>query len=170
MDSVIPALVLYLLYPKHSNVVFMIKSIKTLTIHGLNIRWAIKRDIAMFESQKKNLDKERKCGGLFVDLSKTFDCLQQDLLLAKLYAYGFDYKSLKLISSFLINRKCITKINLSFSELDHLLIGVPQGSVMGPLLINIYMRDLFVFIAESNVANYADDTTLYTRVKKLSDL
>ena len=66
--------------------------------------------IAIFEKWKKNLDKGGECGALFVDLSKALDCLQHDLLLAKLNTYGFDYKSLKLISSFLSNRKYRTKI------------------------------------------------------------
>ena len=60
--------------------------------------------IAMFEQWKENLDKGGEYGALFVDLSKAFDCLQHDLLLAKLNAYGFDYKSFKLISSFLSDR------------------------------------------------------------------
>ena len=117
--------------------------------------------IAMFEKWKKNLDKRGECGALFVDLSKAFDCLQHDLLLAKLNAYGFDYKSLKLISSFLSNRKYRTKINSSLSEWKHLFIGVPQGSVLAPLLFNMYMCDPSLFMSESNVANYADDTTLF---------
>ena len=81
--------------------------------------------IAMFEKWKKNLDKRGECGALFVDLSKAFDCLQHDLLLAKPDAYGFDYKSLKPISSFLSNWKYRIKINSSFSEWKHLLIGGP---------------------------------------------
>ena len=88
--------------------------------------------------------------------------MQHDLLLAKLNAYGSDYKSLKLISSFLSNRKYRPKINSCFSDWKHLLIGVPQGSVLTPVLFNIYMCDFFLFISESNVANCADDTTLYT--------
>ena len=123
--------------------------------------------ITMFEKRKKNLDKGGECGALFVDLSKAFDCLQHDLLLAKLNAYGFDYKSLKLISSFLSNRKYGTKINSSFSEYKHLLIGIPQGSVLGPLSFNIDMCDLFLFMCESKVANYADDTTLYACEKNM---
>ena len=124
----------------------------------------------MFEEWKKNLDKGGECGALFVDLSKAFDCLQHDLVLAKLNTYGFDYKSLKLISSFLSNRKYRTKISSSFSEWKHLLIGVPKGPVLGPLSFNIYMCDLFLFMSESNVANYAHDTTLYVCEKKLYDV
>ena len=78
--------------------------------------------IAMFEKWKKNLDKGGECGALFVDLSKAFGCLQHDLLLAKLNVYGFDYISLKLISSFLSYSKYRTKINSSFSKWKHLLI------------------------------------------------
>ena len=115
----------------------------------------------MFEKWKENLDKGGECGASFADLSKACDCLQHDLLLAKLNAYGFDYKSLKLISSFLSNREYRTNINSSFSKWKHLLIGVPQGSVLGPLKFNIYMCDLFLLMSESNVANYADDTTVY---------
>ena len=84
--SIVIFITTYLLYPKYSNVAFMIKSIKTLTIHCLDIRWATERDTALFIYVILYL------------LSKAFDCLLHDLLLAKLNAYGFDYKSLKLIS------------------------------------------------------------------------
>ena len=67
--------------------------------------------IAMFKKWKKNLDKGGECGSLFVDLTKAFNCLQHDLLLAELNACGFDCKSLKPISSFLSNGKYRTKTN-----------------------------------------------------------
>ena len=97
--------------------------------------------ITMFEKRKKNLDQGGECGALFVDLSEAFDCLQHDLLLAKINAYGFNYKSLKLVWSFLSNRKYRTKINSSLSEWKYLLIGVPHGSVLGPLSFYIYMSN-----------------------------
>ena len=117
--------------------------------------------LAMFEKWKKVLDNGGSCGALLVDLSKAFDCIVHDLLLAKLSAYGFDYNSLKLINSFLSGRKFRTKIGSSYSPYLDLLVGVPQGSILGPLLFNIYMCDLFLCDCETNIINYADDTTLY---------
>ena len=102
----------------------------------------------MFEKERKHLGKGgggrgRGMGALFMDLSKAVDSLQHDLLLTKLNAYGFSYKSIKLTSSFLSERRFTTKINSEYSDWEDLSIGVPQGSVLGPLLFNIYMYDLF---------------------------
>ena len=116
---------------------------------------------AMFKKLKKVLDNGGSCGALLADLSKAFDCLVHDLLLAKLSAYGFDYNSLKLINSFLSGRKFRTKIGSSYSPYLDLLVGVPQGSILGPLLFNIYMWDLFLCDCETNIINYVDDSTLY---------
>ena len=81
--------------------------------------------------------------------------------MAKLSAYGFDYNSLKLINSFLSGRKFRTKIGSSYSPYLDLLVFLPQGSILGPLLFNIYMCDLFLCDCETIIINYADDTTLY---------
>ena len=115
----------------------------------------------MIEKWRRNLDQGGICGTLFTDLSKAFDCLVHDFLIAKLEAYGFTYESLKLINSYLTDRKHRTKINSSYSSFLDLLIGVPQGSILGPLLFNIYISDLFLFLDDDNVASYADDTTPY---------
>ena len=104
------------------------------------------------------MDQGGICGALFTDLSKAFDCLVHDFLIAKLEAYGFTYESLKLINSYLTDRKHRTKINSSYSSVLDLLIGVPQGSILGPLLFNIYISDLSLFLDDANVTSCTDDT------------
>ena len=94
-----------------------------------------------------------------MDLSKAFDCIKHDLLLAKLDANGFSRKALRLVNSFLENRHQRVKINGSFSTSKQLSLGVPQGSVLGSLFFNIYINDLLLSIQDTDICNYADDTT-----------
>ena len=83
-------------------------------------------------------------------LSKTFDCIVHDSLITKLEAYDFSYE---VIQSYFIDRKHRHKINNSFSNFIDLFIGVPQGSILDPLLFKIYICNLFLFIEEENVTS-----------------
>ena len=118
--------------------------------------------ISLIEKWKESVDNGGAFGALLTDLSKAFDCLPHDLLIAKLNAYGFDEKALKLIHSYLSNRKQRVKINDSFSSWREILYGVPQGSILGPLLFNIFICDMFYFMENFEIANYADDSTPFS--------
>ena len=118
--------------------------------------------LVMIEKWKKCLDQKGVCAALLTDLSKAFDCLPHNLLLAKLHAYGVDKPSLKYIKDYLHHRKQKVKINNTSSVWTDIVFGVPQGSILGPLIFNIFICDLFLFFPDMNIVGYADDNTPYS--------
>ena len=116
--------------------------------------------LSLIEKWKKVLDNKGYVAAILMDLSKDFNTINHDLLIAKLLVYGFSKESLKLINCYLINRWQRTKLKTGFSKWAEILLGVPQGSVLGPLLFNIYINDLF-FLTENTVCNYADEAKFY---------
>ena len=105
-----------------------------------------------------------------MDLSKAYDCNPHDLLIAKLNAYGIDSVELLLISDYLSRRKQKTKIDSSYSSWHDIITVVPQGSLLGPLLFNKFINNLFLFITKSEVSNFADDNTLYSVKKNIENV
>ena len=114
----------------------------------------------MIENFKCALDKGEYVACISMDISKAFDCLPHCLTICKLHAYGFSMDACKFIASYLYKRKQRVKIGEIKSDWKEINKGVPQGSILGPLIFNIFMNDLFYFITQGNLFNYADDNSI----------
>ena len=108
------------------------------------------------QAWEEELDKSGFVVKILMDLSKAYNCLTHDLLIAKLEAYGIGKARLYLIQNYLSNRKQGTKINSSYSDWYDIVRGVPQGSILDPLLFNLFIHDGFLFIEITNICRTPD--------------
>eukprot|EP00111_Clytia_hemisphaerica_P022932 TCONS_00067522-protein len=105
-----------------------------------------------------------------MDLSKAYDCLPPDLLIAKLAAYGVNHNSLLFLYDYLTNRQHRVKIGNSLSSFLSIIMGVPQGSILGPILFNIFLNDPLLSTREVELCNFADDNTLFAIAQTLAEV
>jgi hypothetical protein len=108
---------------------------------------------------------------VFLDLKKAFDTVNHEILTKKLGFYGFDSSAVNLLSSYLTNRsQMCCRVDGLFSSLSEINYGIPQGSILGPLLILIYVNDLPNCVENSNIRMFADDTTLTASGKSIQQI
>ncbi len=117
-----------------------------------------------------NMDIGWYTGVVFLDLKKAFDTVNHTVLLRKLGMYGFSDESCQWFANYLGNRLQFAKVNGKISGGRTTLCGVPQGSILGPLLFIIYINDLYKYITDCKLNLYADDTALYTSNHSYIDL
>ena len=106
------------------------------------------------------MDKRGYVCAISVDLSKTFDTLSHTLMIAKLEVYGFERESLSFMKIYSDRQQQIC-VNSNFNSWEKINPGVPQGSILGPLLFNIFINNPFLFVSSSYLSNCADNNTLY---------
>ena len=126
--------------------------------------------LKLTEEWRKYLDNNQLVGAVLMDLSKAFDCIPHELLIAKLAAYGFENDSLKFFLSYLKGRKQSVNIKGTMSPYMDILAGVPQGSILGPVIFNIFINDMANIFDKCSLNNFADDNTLDFHASSLSEL
>lgn len=128
--------------------------------HGFSTNLAL---IALTDKLKKEIDQGKIVGSVFIDFTKAFDTITHDILFRKLASYGIIGPPLKLIQSYLLNREQTISLSDVLSDTKIINIGVPQGSILGPILFLLYINDLPNCLSpEMECLLYADDTTIFT--------
>jgi len=117
--------------------------------------------LKMVEDWRLSLNNREAVAVLAIDLSKTFDSVCHGLLLAKLRAYGFTDQALELKRNYLQDRRQRVKLDGIYSDWKPVKVGVPQGSLLGPLYFNICINNLNLQVTNTSLQLYADDTTEY---------
>ena len=109
-------------------------------------------------------------GIILMDLCKAYDCSSHDLLIAKLEAYGLDVGNLNFLLDCLSLRKHRAKVGSSYSKLSEICRGISQGLILGPLLFNIFIKNIFFFVEKSEICNFANGNTVYSCGKDLAKI
>ena len=126
--------------------------------------------IETVDNIKLDIDNNKLVCGIFADLSKAFDTVDHSILIKKIDYYGIRGVAKNLITSYLTNRKQYVQVNGSKSKYLPITCGVPQGSVLGPLLFLLFINDIVHSCPEAKLVMFADNTSVFFSSKKLAQL
>ena len=113
---------------------------------------------------KRAMNKSEVTLAILIDHSNAFDTIDQNILLEKLLKYNFSPQAIEIIFSYVSDRKQYVQVDDKSSEMSNMYFGVPQGSILGPVLFNLYVADLSEILSSTS-AQYPDDTTIYDSCK-----
>ena len=122
------------------------------------------------DNVRNDVDKGKLVGAVFIDLRKAFDTLSHDVLLTKLKVYGVNGRELAWFTDYLFGRQQYVQLGINKSSYQPLFTGVPQGSILGPLLFLVFYNDLIDLETNSRVLKYADDTVIYCSGKDVESI
>lgn len=152
----------------HKQLIVFLEENKLLNKHqfGFRNKMSTEHAVTIFiDSIRKKVDQGNLVGACFIDLSKAFDTISHSKLLTKLPSYGIYDRELDWFTDYLFGRKAMVQYNQTISDPFPITSGVPQGSILGPLLFLLIFNDLTDVVKHSEVVKYADDTVLYVHAK-----
>ena len=125
--------------------------------------------ILLIENWRHALHNNLFSGAVLKDLWKAFDCIPHDFLIAKLHAYGLHFDTVTFLHNYFKHLKQYVRINNISSFFRTILSGQPQGSILGPIVLNILINDLFLCLTKSDLHNFSHDNTVAVNWKNLND-
>ena len=171
--SVLPSLSKIFENIMHSQIVLYFTSNNLLSAQQYGFIKDRSTELAALELMDRNINtmnNNRTPINIYLDLSKAFDSLNHKILLSKLKYYGFQNESLTLLDSYLHGRRQFVQLDNCVSDNYDVHCGIPQGSVLGPLLFNIFINDITKIQSLFDFIMYADDTTLVSSLETFGNL